>query len=409
MSTPGAGSNPHILAVMIRLRRPAFLTMTALLALLSFTASGQQPKPVPDGGGTLVYFGTYTGEKTGSKGIYVSRLDRRTGALTTPELAAETANPSFLAIHPARDFLYAANEVGTFEGKPSGSVTAFAIDRTTGRLRALNQQASAGAGPAHLVTDKGGSNVLVANYGGGSVAVLPIAADGTLKPATDFEQHTGSGPNLQRQKAPHAHSVNLDPANERAYVADLGIDKVMIYRFDGAAGTLAANEPPFAAAEPGAGPRHFAFHPGGRFAYVINELHCTVTVYRVDEATGGLTAIQTITTLPAGTSVQPGYSTAEVQVHPSGRFLYGSNRGHDSVAVFAIDQETGRLTPVEHEPTGGSTPRHFGIDPAGAFLLAANQRSDSVHVFRIDAASGRLDPTGHTVAVGSPVCVKFVN
>ena len=384
--------------------------MTSLFAVLSFAVSGQTPKPSPAGGGDmLVYFGTYTGEKTGSKGIYVSRLDRKTGALTTPELAAETANPSFLAIHPARDFLYAANEVGTFDGKPGGSVSAFAIDRTTGRLKALNQQASVGSGPAHVVTDKGGRNVLVANYGGGSVAVLPIGEDGALKPASDFEQHTGSGPNLQRQKAPHAHSVNVNRADTHAYVADLGIDRVMIYRYDPAAGSLAPNDPPSAQAEPGAGPRHLALHPGGRYAYVINELHCTITVFSVDEGTGALKAVQTVSTLPEGTSVQPGYSTAEVQVHPTGRFLYGSNRGHDSVAVFAIEAGTGRLTPVEHEPTGGSTPRHFGIDPSGSFLLAANQRSNSVHVFRIDGASGRLDPTGHTAALGSPVCVKFVH
>ena len=356
----------------------------------------------------LVYFGTYTGAKSKSQGIYVSRLDLASGALTAPELAAETTSPSFLALHPARDFLYSVNEVGTFEGKPGGSVSAFAIARGTGTLSLLNQQSSAGAGPAHLVVDKSGKNVLVANYGGGSVAVLPIQPDGTLKPASAFIQHTGSSVNLQRQKQPHAHSINVDPPNRLAYVADLGLDKVLIYRFNAEKGSLVANDPPFASVEGGAGPRHFAFHPKGRFAYVINEMHCTVTAFAVDPRRGALKELQTISTLPAGQSVASGYSTAEVQVHPSGRFLYGSNRGHDSIAVFAIDQTSGRLTHLQNEPTQGSTPRGFGIDPTGTYLLAGNQRSDSVIVFRIDRETGRLTPAGHKIEIGSPVCVKFL-
>jgi 6-phosphogluconolactonase len=389
--------------------RPCTSTLSTLLvagvAVLSVTAFGQAGRSSSSSGDLLVYFGTYTGEK--SKGVYVSRLDLAFGALTRPELAAETASPSFLAIHPSQNFLYAINEIGNFQGKESGSVSAFAIDRNTGRLTALNQQPSVGRGPAHLVVDKAGRNVLVANYGGGSVAVVPIGPDGALKPPSAFIQHTGSSVNPQRQKEPHAHSINLDPANRFAYAADLGLDKVLVYRFDAEKGSLVANDPPFAQVAAGAGPRHFAIHPNG-FAYVINEMSVTVTAFRRDIARGSLTELQTISTLPPGQSVESGFSTADVQVHPSGRFLYGSNRGHDSIVVFAIDQKSGRLTYVENRPTQGSTPRGFGIDPSGSYLLAANQRSDSVVVFRIDKQTGRLTPTGHTIEVGAPVCVKFV-
>ena len=354
----------------------------------------------------LVYFGTYTGAK--SKGIYVSRLDSATGALTAPELAAETPSPSFLALRPRADFLYAVNEVNTFGGKATGSVSAFAIDRASGTLTALNQESSAGAGPAHLVVDKAGRNVLVANYGGGSVAVLPIGADGKLKPASAFIQHSGSSVDPQRQKEPHAHAVQLDPDNRFAYVADLGLDKLLIYRFDAAKGSLAANEPPFASVKPGAGARHVAIEAGGRFAYVINEMNCTVTAFSRDPKGGGLSELQTISTLPPGETVQRGYSTAELALHPSGKFLYGSNRGHDSIVVYTVDEKSGRLTYVENQPTQGRTPRGFGIDPSGTYLLAANQQSDSVVVFRIDSKTGRLTATGHTIEVGAPVDVKFV-
>ena len=355
--------------------------------------------------GMLVYFGTYT-NNTKSRGIYVSRLDGATGALSAPELAAETPSPSFLALHPSRDFLYAANEVGEFQGTKTGSVSAFAIDRASGRLAAMNQQSSGGSGPAHVSVDNKGRNVLVANYGGGSVAVLPLGSDGGLQAASSVVQHTGASVNPQRQKAPHAHFITAAPDDRVVYAVDLGLDKVMIYAFDPGKGVL--TERAFAALDPGSGPRHIALHPKQPFAYVINELTCTVTAFRRDSASGDLKAFQTISTLPAGESVQKGFSTAEVQVHPSGRFLYGSNRGHDSIVVFTIDQKTGNLTHVQNEPTQGSTPRNFGIDPSGAFLLAANQRSDSVVVFRIDAASGRLAPAGQRIDVPAPVCVKFV-
>jgi 6-phosphogluconolactonase len=353
----------------------------------------------------LVYIGTYTGAK--SKGIYVSRLDLAAGTLSAPALAAESANPSFLAVHPTRDLLYSVNEIGNYDGKASGSVSAFAITRETGALVALNRQPSVGAGPAHLVVDHAGRNVLVANYGGGSVAVLPIGSDGALRPSSAFIQHTGSSVNPERQKEPHAHSIIVDPADRFAYVADLGLDKVMIYRLDPGKGSLVANDPPFATVQPGAGPRHFALHPQRRFAYVINELQNTVTAFARDPEHGGLTTLQTISTLPADQKALPNYSTAEVLVHPSGRFLYGSNRGHDSIAVFAIDEASGRLTFVETQPTQGSTPRGFGIDPTGGYLVAGNQRSDSVVVFRINPETGRLTPTGSRIDVGAPVSVKF--
>lgn len=357
-------------------------------------------------GEMLVYFGTYTNNEK-SKGIYVSRLNLSTGQLTEPRLAAETTSPSFLAIHPDGRHLYAANEVRTFQDQQTGAVSAFAIDTPSGTLKPLNQQSSGGSGPAHLIVDKSGRVVLVANYGGGSAAALPLEADGRLKPPASVVQYTGSSVNPKRQSKPYAHSINVDPANRFAYVADLGTDKIHVHALDPAVGTLAP-ESAAASVAPGSGPRHFAFHPTEPYAYVINEMLLTVTAFRHDRSSGGLTEVQTITTLPPGQATQDGYSTAEVQVHPSGRFLYGSNRGHDSITVFAIDPSSGHLTFVENEPTQGSFPRGFGIDPTGQYLLAGNQRSDTVVVFRIDQKTGHLSPTGQTLSIGAPVCVKFV-
>ena len=374
-------------------------------------AAAQTPAP---SGEVLVYFGTYTNNEK-SKGIYVSRLDLSSGRVSEPQLAAETPSPSFLAIHPTGRFVYAANEVPKFEGQATGAVSAFAVDRSSGRLTPLNQQSSGGPGPAHLVTDTSGKVVLVANYGGGSAAALPIQEDGSVKAPATVVQYTGSSVHPKRQTKPYAHSINVDPGNRFAYVADLGTDKIHIHRLDAAAGTLVRDVEPTAggprleaSVAPGSGPRHFAFHPTRPYGYVINEMLLTVTAFRHDPSSGALTEVQTITTLPPGQAAQDGYSTAEVQVHPSGRFLYGSNRGHDSLTVFAIDQETGRLTFVENESTQGSFPRGFGIDPTGQFLLAGNQRSDTVVVFRIDQQTGHLTPTGQTLSLGAPVCVKFV-
>jgi 6-phosphogluconolactonase len=352
---------------------------------------------------TRVYVGTYTGKA--SKGIYTLMLDLSTGKLSDPELAAETTSPSFLAIHPTNKYVYAVNEVPTFNGEKTGSVTAFSADPNTGKLTQLNAQPSAGTGPCHVSLDKDGKFALVANYAGGSVAVLPISSDGKLQPPSSSVQHIGSSVDPDHQKEPHAHSINLDRQNKFAFAADLGLDKILIYRFDATGGKLSPNDPAYAALSPGSGPRHFAFHPTGKFAYANNEITSAVTAFTYDAAKGALTEIHTLSTLPHPVK---GNSTAETVVHPSGKFLYTSNRGHDSIAIFSIDPGTGKLTADGHQPTGGKTPRNFNIDPAGTFLLAANQNSDSVVVFRIDAQSGALTPAGSTVTIGSPVCVKFI-
>jgi 6-phosphogluconolactonase len=349
----------------------------------------------------LVYFGTYTrGE---SKGIYVYEMDYASGKLK-PLSVTESDNPSFLAIHPTGRYLYAVNEIGNYQGEKAGAVSAFAIDAASGHLSLLNQESSKGATPCHLVVDRAGRNVLVANYGGGSVASLPVAIGGSLGPASSFVQHKGSSVNPNRQEGPHGHSINLDPSGRFAFAADLGLDKVLIYKF-AANGKLTGNEPAFAKVKPGAGPRHFAFHPSGQFAYVINELQRTVTAFAFDAKAGALTTLQTITTVPD--DVTSG-STAEVQVHPSGKFLYGSNRGHDSIAIYMIDQKTGKLTALGQQKTLGKTPRNFGIDPTGKYLLAANQSTNNVVVFRINQDTGALKPTGTVVEVPTPVCVKFL-
>ena len=310
-----------------------------------------------------LYVGTYTNSKTPSEGIYLLELDLASGKLTSKGGVAKLADPSFLAIHPSRKFLYAVNELDNFNGKKGGGVSALAIDAGTGKLKLLNQQSSVGSGPCHLTVDQTGKNVLVANYGSGSVACLPIEADGTLRPASSFIQHEGKSVDRGRQSHPHGHSINLDRANRFAFAADLGLDKVLIYKFDADKGTLTPNDPAFAKVAPGSGPRHFAFHPDGRFAYVISEMANTVTVFAYDPNYGALTEIQTITTLPQDFKGKS--YTAEVQVHPSGKFVYGSNRGHDSIAIFKVDPGTGKLTAAGHEPTLGKNPRNFAIDPTG--------------------------------------------
>jgi 6-phosphogluconolactonase len=352
-----------------------------------------------------VYIGTYANAP--GRGIFLLELDAATGKLVPKGLAAQAANPSFLALHPSRRFLYAVGELNSFGGQKGGAVSAFAVDAASGTLRLLNQQPSGGQGPCFVTVDKAGKNALVANYNSGSVACLPIDAEGKLSAPSAEVQHEGSGPDKKRQAGPHAHSINLDAANKFAVAADLGLDKLLIYRYDAGKGTLTPNDPPFGRVAPGAGPRHFAFHPDGRHAYAINEMACTVTAFDYDPERGALDEIQTISTLPEGVH-GPQLSTAEVQVHPSGKFLYGSNRGNDSIAIFAIDAASGRLTPVGHQPTQGKTPRNFGIDPTGRYLLAANQDSGTIVVFKIDPATGKLEPNGHTAEVPKPVCVKFL-
>jgi 6-phosphogluconolactonase len=366
-------------------------------------ATPAAPSSAPAPRALDVYFGTYTSGTSASKGIYAARLDLASGALTDVALAAESRNPSYLAVHPNGRFLYAVNEEMKLDGAPTGGVEAFAIG--PGRaLARLNQVASGGGAPCHLTLDGAGKTVVVANYMGGNVASFPVRPDGGLGPRAGFVQHEGRGPNARRQEAPHAHAALMDPGGRRVFVADLGIDQLRIYGLD-PAGALVANVPPSAPLPPGSGPRHLAFHPSGRFAYVNNELDATVTALAHDAGTGALTTLETRSTLPDGFAGPK--STAHALVTPDGRHLYVSNRGHDSLAVFAIDAASGRLAPRGHVPTGGRTPRDFGIDPSGAFLLAANQDSDTVVVFRIDGATGALAPVGAPVAVPRPVCVVF--
>ena len=348
-----------------------------------------------------LYIGTYTSGK--SEGIYRYSMSPKTGHLTYVN-SFKADNPSFLAMDSSRRYLYAVNEVKEFDGKSSGAVSAFSINPMSGDIEFLNQQPSLGADPCHLTVDRRRRFVLVANYTGGSLVVLPITRDGSLGTSTDFIQLEGSSIKEQ-QDGPHAHCIRLDTANRFALAADLGTDKVMIYRFDPSAGKLKTSRQQYISLLPGAGPRHLTFHPRGRFAYVINELDSTMSAMVSDPSRGTLRLIETVSTLPkefTGTSY-----CADVHISPSGRFLYGSNRGHDSIVVFRINENTGRLTYVEHVSTQGHWPRNFVIEPLGRFLLVANQRSDNVVTFKIDPKTGRLTPTGHTVEIPSPVCLKF--
>jgi 6-phosphogluconolactonase len=378
-------------------------TLSALVAAALAAGAAAPTRSTARAAPSLVYFGTYTGAK--SRGIYVSTFDTATGRLGAPRLAAETESPSFLALHPSRPLLYAVNEVDNFEGKKEGSVSAFAIDAATGDLKALSRASSGGGGPCHLSVDRSGRRVLVANYGRGSVASLPIKGDGGVEAPSSFVQHQGSSADPKRQTRPHAHMIETDPSNKFALAADLGLDEVLVYRFDAGDGQLRPSDPPFARVEPGSGPRHFAFSPDGRDLYVLNEMRITVTAFKYDA--GRLTSYQTVSALPAGVSPTPDDSGAEIMAHPSGRFVYASLRGPDSLAVFARDAATGKLSLVEHTPAGGHKPRGFAVDPSGRWLLAAHQTSDSVAVFKIDPATGRLTATGQTLEVGAPVSIAF--
>lgn len=353
-----------------------------------------------------VYFGTYT--NGASKGIYRARLEGASGRLSELQLAVEARDPAFLAVHPQGKFLYALDERSDpkRDSTPVG-ISAYALDAGSGRLTLLNQQSAGASGPCHLAVDHTGRVVLVANYAGGGSASLPIRADGSLGEPASVVAHSGRSVNPARQTAPHAHAIVVAPDNRFALVPDLGIDRVVVYQLDAARARLTLQPAGDALLPPGAGPRHLAFHPSGRFVYVINELQCTMAVYRWDAAVGALREVAIVSTLPAGTRVEPGYSTAEVVAHPSGKFLFGSNRGHNTIVTFAIDATTGWLTPVAHTSTQGKTPRHFAVDPSGRWLLAENQDSGTVVVFGIDASSGRLTPTGQVLEVPAPVCAVF--
>jgi 6-phosphogluconolactonase len=353
----------------------------------------------------FAYVGTYTQEGSDSKGIYAYRFDSETQKLAPIGLAAQTINPSFLAVAPNQRFLYAVNEISNYQGQKSGAVSAFAIDPATGKLTLLNQVASRGTDPCYITVDKTGKYVLVANYTSGSYAVFPIREDGGLGESSSFVQHTGHGTNPQRQEGPHAHSIDLSPDNRFAIVDDLGLDETTTYPFDSSNGSLDASDARIAKADPGAGPRHFAFSPNGKFGYVLHEMGSTITAYSFNAATGTLSPLQTISSIPKTFSKLD--ESAEIQVAPSGKFLYASNRGHDSIAVFAIDSTTGMLTLVEYVPTKGASPRSFEIAPGGRLLFAANEKSDNIVLFSINPRSGRLAPTGKVLNISQPVCVKF--
>lgn len=350
----------------------------------------------------MVYVGTYT--RGPNEGIGIYAFDATSGALEYRNTVTGIANPSFLALHPTELYLYATNELG---GQLGGAVSAFAIDPVSGNLTFLNSQSSRGDAPCYVSTDRTGRYALVANYGSGSIAMFPIQLDGSIDPASTFIQHEGSSNvDPSRQEGPHAHSILPDPNNRYVLACDLGLDKVMVYDLDVPNGTLSPAPHPWAQTPPGAGPRHLAFHPQGQYVYVVNELDSTVVAFAYDGAQGTLETLQTLSTLPEG---YKGDTTgADIHVHPSGKFLYSSNRGHDSIAVFAIGQNTGRLTPVAYEPTLGQTPRNFVIDPTGTFLLAANQDTNNIVSFHLNPDTGRLTPTGHSVQISRPVCLKMM-
>ncbi len=380
-----------------------------LLSAPLFLPSAVSPQKRIPNKAYLVYVGTYT-NKTASKGIYAYLFDPGIGKLSPLGVAAESDDPSFLAVDRSGKYVYAVNEIDHFGAQKSGAVSSFAIDSKTGKLTLLNQAATQGAGPCHISLDKTGKYALVANYDGGSVVVFPIREDGGLAPASAFVQHSGSSVDKERQQAPHAHWIGTSPDNRFALAADLGLDEILVYRFNAAKGTLTPNNPPYAKVNPGAGPRHLAFHPNGKFAYLLTEMENSVTAFAYKVSNGSLSPLQTVSTLSI---LRKDYSgpkeAAEIAVHPSGKFLYASNRANiDTITAFSIDPAKGTLKLKDEYPTMGKTPRNFAIDPTGKFLLAANQESNNVVVFRVDSTTGALAPTGEIAEVPAPVCITFV-
>jgi 6-phosphogluconolactonase len=381
------------------------LLLSAPLVLSSAAATPKRLQNKP----YLVFVGTYT-NKTASKGIYAYRFDPGIGKLSPLGVAAESEDPSFLAVHPSGKYLYAVNEIDHFGAQKSGAVSAFSVDLKAGRLTLLNQAATQGAGPCHISLDKTGKFVLVANYDGGSVSVFPIREDGSLAPASAFIQHSGSSIDKERQQAPHAHWIGASPDNRFALVADLGLDEILVYHFNSDKGTLTPNNPPYAKVNAGAGARHLAFYRNGKFAYVLNEMESTVTVFAYKAGNGALLPLQTVSTLSI---LRKDYSgpkeAAEIAVHPNGKFLYASNRARiDTISAFSIDPAMGTIKLKDEYPTMGKTPRNFAIDPTGKFLLAANQESNNIVIFRIDSITGALTPTGEIAEAPAPVCITFV-
>jgi 6-phosphogluconolactonase len=353
----------------------------------------------------LVYAGTYTGH--GSDGIYAYRFNPDKGELIPIGLVAETGNPSFIAIDSAGRFLYAVNELDSFQNKPAGAVSVFEINKKSGKLKLLQQVSSLGAAPAHLSIDKSGRFLLVANYNGGNFAVFPIGSNGELGEHTALVQDSGSSVNHDRQQGPHAHFIQATNDNKYVLTADLGIDKVLINRFDTSTGSLTPADSGFAKPEPGSGPRHIAFGPSGNFIYVLNELTSTISVFTFESETGLMQIQQTLSSLPENFK---GYnSAAEIAIDVKGRYLYVSNRGDNSIGLFSINQDDGSLMPIGWTPSGGKSPRHFEIDPTGKWLFAANQDSDNIVLFRINQENGLLNLVSDTTKIVAPVCVRFLS
>ncbi len=393
----------------MKITRRVFAFLLVLCAPLVLFSPAESSRKSAGKGQYLAYVGTYT-TKTESKGIYSFRFDPATGKMTAPALAAESPDSSFLAVHPDGKYLYAVNEAGK-----NSMVSAFALDERSGKLMLLNRLPALREDPCYISFDRLGKFVLIANYSSGNVAVFPILPDGKLGEHTAVVQDSGAlGPNKERQEGPHAHWIEPSAHNRFVYVADLGLDRVLIYKFDAAKGTLTPGEKsgaanpgdPFSAPlDPGSGPRHVAFSRDDNFMYVLGELQSNVTVFKND-ARETFRQVQQISALPTGFSGRN--DAAEIAIHPSGKSLYTSNRGQESIAVFAVEPKTGTLTFVADMPTGGKEPRHFALDPTGQYLLAENQLSGNIVEFRIDAATGNLTATGEVLLVPSPVCVAFL-
>lgn len=380
----------------------SLFVLLLFLCVPFFLATGKdkKPKQLPKKD-FFAFAGTYTA-KTQSKGIYAFRYDASTGKMTALGVVGETPDPSFIAIHPSGKFLYAVNESGK-----TSFVTSFALDAKSGKLTQLNHVPSLGEDPCYIALDRTGKYLLVANYTSGTLAVFPISPDGKIGEKTALNQDSGTlGPKKDRQDGPHAHWIETSADNRYALAADLGLDQILIFQFDAAKGAFEPHMPPSASLQAGSGPRHAVFSPNGKFLFVVSELSSTATSFSYDAKTGDLKRVNTVSTLPPEFSGRN--DVAEVAVHPNGRYLYVSNRGMDSIALFAIDPKKGTLSPRGGVPTGGKEPRHFALDPAGNFMFVENQLSDTIVIFHVDATSGELTPTGDTLSVPSPVCLKFV-
>jgi len=378
------------------------LSRRELLAIPGLFAMAAAVETRPFLSERMVYVGTYTGDT--SKGIYAFRFDDSSGGLIPLGLVAETPSPSFLTSSANGRFVFAVNELQSFGGAAGGSVTSFAADPVTAKLTEISVQPSHGAGPCHLALDRTGRYLAVANYGGGNFALFPVGADGRLQPATSVVSGDGSESGTSKPAVRLGHMVGFDARNRFLVAADKGLDRVLVYRFDASKGALTPNQPPSAALPPGSGPRHFAFHPNGTWLFTISEQAATITTFAWDQESGRLAASGSVSTRPAGVGTG---STAEIAVHPSGRFVYGSNRGHDSIAVFTVGAG-GALTLVEYQSTRGQTPRNFALDSTGRWLIAANQGSGTLAVFSIDQNTGALSPVGQLTSLGSPVSVLFM-